>query len=233
MPNHATMPINMLLLTTVLALLSVGAKASLVGQTVDFTFKETGFADSVESGISVLDPGVELSGSDGNQIAMDALMTTNESIDLGVDSIAFTIEGLFPVTGTTNPILNTPLDLDFSDPADEARYEISGFDQSLLALFEIDPGDAFAISANNIWSDDMMTPLSLGNELVVDNTSGIVTLFLASLHIGQIAGGPDLGTITLYVERGDVSVIPLPGALPLMLSALAVIGFITRRKQGA
>ena len=225
MSNPATMLINTLLLTMAMALFSVAAKASLVGTTVDFTFKETGFADSLESNVSVVDPGLELDGGGSNQLVDDFIMSSNESIDLGVDTIVFTLEGLDPVSGTSAPILNT------TGFTGDARYEISGFDDTLLNLFEIGAGDNFAIVTSNIWGDAAQTPLSLGTELIVDTTSNIITLFMASLHIGEIAGAPDLGTITLYVDRAPPSVIPLPAALPLMLSALGLIGFLARRRQ--
>ena len=215
MPSKGTILINTLLLTMALALFSVAAKASLVGTTVDFTFKETGFPDSLESNVTVTDPGIELDGSGSNQLVDDFIMGSSESI-------VFTIEGIDPVAGTP---FNLP------GFGGDARYEISGFDDTLLNLFEINPGDSFQIATSNVWADVAMTPLTLGTELVVDTGLNVITLFMASLHIGEIADGPDLGTITLSVDRAPPAVIPIPAALPLMLSALAAIGFLARRRQ--
>ena len=228
MPEKAMVGINQLLLAIAIAALSLPVRASLVGQTVDFTFLETGFSNVAVSNVAVTDPGVELDGNDTpqNAIRQAEIMSNSESIDLGALSIVFTIESLFE-----DPVNNS---LETTGFEGDARYEISGFDQSLLALFEIGAGDTFAIALDNISGVSLQSDTTAGSGLVVDTSTNVITLFMASIRIGnEIVGGPDIGTITLSVNEADIGVVPLPAALPLMLSALAIIGFVARRRQSA
>ncbi len=198
-----------------LALFAPAGLASLVGQTLDVTFKETGFLDVTDS-TTVIDPGREFEHGVGpvDAFETDFISFSGEYIDFGVESIVFSIFGGGDPHSTTG-FLTTGFGAD-------ARYVVSGFDNSLTDLFGA--GVTFGVDLNNI------TGVALGSELLVDLTLNEITLIIGTLGVGIVDNGPDLGTVTLNILP-DTTVIPVPAAWPLMLSGLALVSFIARRRK--
>jgi hypothetical protein len=93
------------------------------------------------------------------------------------------------------------------------------------------------------FDDSIHNPLGLGNDglvRIVTDTSDMTALF--SVFIAMAAGADaffqNVSTIEFfynnqqfYVNALDVSEIPIPGALPLLLSGLAGLGFAGRRRK--
>jgi hypothetical protein len=93
------------------------------------------------------------------------------------------------------------------------------------------------------FDDGGHSPLGLGNDgliRIVTDTSDMAALF--SVFIAMAAGADaffqNVSTIEFfynnqqfYVNALDVSEIPIPGALPLLLSGLAGLGFAGRRRK--
>lgn len=128
------------------------------------------------------------------------------------DSIVFTLRGGVPAHSTGFQTTGAPAD---------AKYGISIFD-TLDNLFDLGVGDSFEVVLDNV------TGVNLGTQLVL--TDSFIDLFIGTLGIGAAL---DIGTITLQVDRAVLNPVPIPAALPLMLSALGLIGFITRRQRTA
>jgi len=99
----------------------------------------------------------------------------------------------------------------------DAVFVLSGFSKSLLELFEVVDAGLLGVVSENV------VGVSLGNELLIDYALNTITLKIGTL--GVLDGGDtDIGSITF-------GVVPIPAALPLMLSGLVLIGFIARRKK--
>ncbi len=93
------------------------------------------------------------------------------------------------------------------------------------------------------FDDGGHSPLGVGNDglvRIVTDTSDMTALF--SVFIAMAAGADaffqNVSTIEFfynnkqfYVNAMDVSEIPIPGALPLLLSGLAGLGFAGRRRK--
>ena len=68
-----------------------------------------------------------------------------------------------------------------------------------------------------------MIGVSLGSEITFDNKN--IYFDVSALGILETAGA-DIGRVTLNME-----LVPIPAALPLMLSGLAGLAFISRRRK--
>lgn len=61
---------------------------------------------------------------------------------------------------------------------------------------------------------------------------GLSDLLITILSLGDADGAAlDAGIVNASVTVNDSAVIPLPGALPLLLSGLAALGFFSRRRR--
>ena len=184
------------------------ALAAFVGQTPTVTYSESGFPDLVDN-VTVVDPGIELQFNDGSNIG-NGIMLDGEYIDIKGSSIVFSIRGDGPAytgSGCTN-CQTTGLGAD-------AHYTLSGFNwggtQSIGSV---------TVSLNNIWG------VALGSEVFFSPNS--ISLDIGTLGVGPVAGGPDLGTVTL-----NVTFVPLPAALPLFGTGLAALAGLTWRRRSA
>ena len=212
-----------MLLALAAATLSQPVHASLVGQSFDFNFMQTG-PDKNASDLNRAynASGAELAAGDGGNIDGIGALLNGSSIDILSDSIEFSLRGggAPHSTGFESTGFST-----------DARFRISGFGASLNSLFEIAPGDVFALEFDNLIG------VALGTQLVLNNDDAVagnnyIDLFVGSLGIGTPL---DIGSVTLKVDRAmqPPSAIPLPAALPLMLTALGLLGLLSRRRRAS
>lgn len=188
-------------------LVTAPANASFIGQTLDFEFTESGYLPETKNGVVVVDPGFELAFGDLSDIA-DNIMFDGEFIDVGIDTITFSIRGDGPDYGVAG-YQTTGFGAD-------ATYTISGFDTDFLSLFEVPALDFIGMEVDNILG------VSLGTELIIG--ADFISLTIGTLGVGEVLGGLDVGTITLRA-------VPVPAALPLLLTGLFALGLVSRRRQ--
>jgi len=203
-------------------------QASFIGTTAEITFSSASgdftplpivspfsFTDNITVGA-----GNEIQAGDATDIGssggLASAVPVGEYIDIGMDYIEFNIfGGVFPAIDCSLSVDCTATQL----PADTTFLIDFSFD--LLDLFE---------------APTQTTPnlvgVALGSELVIGASS--ISLIFGDVLIGAALG--NFGMVRLdFAALTDPpdppSVIPVPAALPLMLSGLALIGFIARRKK--
>jgi hypothetical protein len=214
MINRTHLFLKTLLLSVACAVFSVPGHASFVGESVIFSYMDSGNnvsnASTPVNLTAMSDP--ELFAGDGSAIDAAFFLISPTSIDILEDSIVFTLRGGGPGHSAGFQTTGAPAD---------AKYRISIFD-TLVNLFDLAAGDTFAVALDNV------VDVNLGTELML--TDSFIDLFIGSLGIGDVL---DIGTITLQVDRAVLNPVPIPAALPLMLSALGLIGFMARRRRAA
>lgn len=173
------------------------AWATLIGQTITVTFTEPGFPDEVDS--VLVGDGPEIVFDDTTNIG-GSILDLGELIDIGELAIQFVIRGDGPVHSTGFQTTGFGAD---------ARYVLSGLDFSPLRIGDIH------VTPENI------VGVALGSEVLFSADS--VTLVIGTLGVGEIAGAPDLGTVTLELE-----LVPEPSPALLLAAAFAGLGLMLR-----
>jgi hypothetical protein len=145
----------------------------------------------------------DISYNNGSNIGTN-VMLDSEYIDFTDTSVTFQLRG----DGATH-----------SDPS--GMYQTTGF---LTGSYQISL-DATTFSIGNITSIDLtdVVGVSLGTEITFDAKN--IYFDISTLGILETAGA-DIGRITLNME-----LVPIPAALPLMLSGLAGLALISRRRK--
>ena len=196
------------LLTGLAALLLISnSQAALVftGQALDVTFTEPGFSDLSDTVIA--GPGIELIADVSSTSEIESIaMIDFESIDIGETSILFTLRG----DGDDFGIVDSVLYQD-TGTSSGATY-IIGFNSAPFSIDTVSVGETTNLI--NLLPTDIAV------------IGGAVHFNISNLAIGTIDNGADLGTIRL-----NVGLIPIPAALPLMLSGLACLFAISRRRK--
>ena len=196
-----------LLAGMILLVFATSAQAAFIftGQSVDVTFSEAGFAD--QSDTVVAGANVELAANPLSSLNIEKyVMLDFESIDIEESSILFTLRGDGADFGVIDSIL----------------YQDTGTSPGASYIVSL-AGAPFSIGSVAIGETNNVVNLMPANVSLV---GGAIHFDISQLAIGTIAGGPDLGTIRLNVEF-----VPVPAALPLMLSGLAGLFIFGRRRR--
>jgi hypothetical protein len=214
--------IQQLLKLCVLALgltLALPTQASFIGTNVTFSLIQP--PSSVPA--DPLDPppllqdtvivytGLEVSAGDGSNIGDFMLSgpTLSEYIDVGADYVEFQLFGAEE---------NTSGGFSLTGFGTGAKYQLD-FAAGVLALFETPTAvDMTLTGINNV---------TFGTELMLVGDS----LMLALDTLGVQTSNDGFGTVRLDFQLKDISGVPVPAALPLMLSGLAMMGFLARRRK--
>jgi len=199
--------INSLLAGVVVFLFATSSQASFIftGQNVDIMFSEPGFSDLSDT--VVAGTGIELNANASSPSEIEKFaMIDFESIDIEETSILFTLRGDGNDFGVFNNIL-------FQDTGtgSGATY--------IVAL----SGASFSIDSVSIGDTNNVMNLSPADVSVI---GGAIHFDISQLAIGTINNAEDLGTIRL-----NVGFVPIPAALPLMLSGLAGLLVVCRRRK--
>ena len=191
----------------VLYLAITPAQAALIftGQALDITFSEPGFADLSDTVIAGTGPELVADVTSTSEIEKFAMIDF-ESIDIGETSILFTLRGDGGDFGIFDSIL----------------YQDTGSRSGASYIVAL-AGAPITIDGVSIGETTNVVNLASSDVTLID---GQIHFDISNLAIGTVTGGPDLGTIRL-----DVTLIPVPAALPLMLSGLAGLYLITRRRK--
>lgn len=195
------------LIGVLLLLLTFTSQAALIftGQTLDITFKEPGFSDLSDTVIA--GTGVELEADVNSLLNIEKFaMIDFESINIEETSILFTLRG----------------DGDDYDVIDSILYQDTGTRSGASYLVALS-GAPFSIDSVSIGETSNVVNLMSSD---VSLLAGVIYFDISKLAIGTI-DGPDLGTIRLNVGF----VVPIPAALPLMLSGLAGLLLFSRGRK--
>ena len=199
--------INSLLAGVVVFLFATSSQASFIftGQNVDITFSEPGFSDLSDTVIA--GTGIELNANVNSLSEIEKFaMIDFESIDIEETSILFTLRGDGNDFGVFNNIL-------FQDTGTRSGATY------IVAL----SGAPFSIGSVSIGDTNNVMNLSPADVSVIGDA---IHFNISQLAIGTINNAEDLGTIRL-----NVGFVPIPAALPLMLSGLAGLLVVCRRRK--
>ena len=190
-----------------LYLATTPAQAALIftGQSLDITFSEPGFADLSDSVIAGTGPELVADVTSTSEIERFAMIDF-ESIDIGETSILFTLRGDGNDFATIDNIL----------------YQDTGTRSGASYIVALSSAP-FIIDSVSIAETNNVVNLAASDVNLID---GQIQFDISNLAIGTVTGGPDLGTIRL-----DVALIPLPAALPLMLTGLGGLYLVGRRRR--
>jgi hypothetical protein len=179
------------------------------GQSIDVSYEDSlgTFTDSIIAGNSNPD----ISYNDGSNIGgeygltpgpdVPGIMLDSEVIDFADTSVTFNLRGDGPAHATSG-------------------YQTTGLDGSyIITLTSAD----FSIGSVSIGSMTDMIGVGLGTEVTFDGKN--IFFDISTLGILEVTPGADIGSITLNVEF-----VPVPAALPLMLSGLAGLVLASRRR---
>jgi len=145
--------------------------------------------------------GPEIAYLDGSDIG-DGIMLDFEFIDIDDTSVTFNLRGDGPAHPTDG-------------------YQTTGLAGSYtISLTAAD----FSISNVSLGTITDTIGVAVGSEVTFD--AGNIYFDISTLGIREITPGADLGTVTLNVEF-----VPIPAALPLMLSGLAGLLLLSRRRK--
>lgn len=122
------------------------------------------------------------------------------------------------------------LDVDF-----EAKVDAPGSSDGILSVTYDEGG------LSGTWSVDSWS--GFGSAILVTKAGPAFAAYLLDLAAGTTGtwstagltnpGGnqPEISHISLYTAEGDMSVVPVPAGLPLMLTALGLGGLALRRRK--
>ena len=205
--RHRYSRVISLLLAIAALMLITPSHASFVftGQTLGVTFTEPGFSDLTDTVIA--GPGIELEADVTSSSEIEKFaMIDFESIDIEETSILFTLRGDgddFGMVGST-------------------LYQHTGTGSGASYIIDL-VGAPFIIDSVAVGDVSNVTNL-LPTDVSLIN--GEIHFDISNLAIGTIDNGADLGTIRL-----DVGLVPVPAALPLMLTGLVCLFAISRRRK--
>jgi hypothetical protein len=187
--------------------LPIEAQATMIGQNVTVSFKQTGYSDSSDT-VTVA-AGPDLQFGDGSNIDNDGIFLQGEFIDIGASSIVYNVRG--DGTGNGTGFTGTDGRFVFSD----LIWSVAGFHLESVEISSL-------VNVSNF---------SLGTD--VQFTADSVTILMGNLIVGQIAGAPDLGTITLGLDfqPNESPTVPEPSTLVLLGIGLAGFGIYRRSRN--
>ncbi len=88
--------------------------------------------------------------------------------------------------------------------------------------------DEVGSTNDGIPEDGTFQPFGLLSDFDGENTAGTWQILIRDAFEGQ---PKSVNAVTLNIETSDeITVVPLPGALPMMVGALALLGFAARRR---
>lgn len=184
---------------------------SLDGQNATVTLQETGF-DDVSEVVSV-GAGNEIVGNTGSEIG--AILFSDEYVDLSGLQIVYRIQGGGGSYGGAAPECSgSPGCSLWGQDPDDARFLFSNLNFGVPGAF-----------LNNV----TLLSSSVFGATISDITADSFVLNFGSAGILNGTGGsPALGTLTMNL---NVQAVPLPGTLPLLLTAsIGFLGISRRRK---
>jgi len=146
--------------------------------------------------------GFDIAYNDGSTIG-NSLMLDFEFIDFVDNAVTFQLRG------------------DGLDYAGDASYNTTGLNGSYVLSLA---GSGIFFDSVSIGSMSNITGVTMDSEITFDATN--IFFDVSTLGILEVTPGADLGTITL-----DVQFVPIPAALPLMLSGLTGLLLFSRRRK--
>jgi hypothetical protein len=182
------------------------AHALLMGQQVAVSFSDPSMSYNAADTVTVV-TGPEFFVGDSTNISQGFLY--GENIDIGDTSIGYHVRGDGP--GNTTGW----------GPDAAYTFTILGWGPVPMKITGV------TIDLSNV------NGVALGSE--VSFTDNSVKLDVGTLTVGQIAGAPDLGQITLnlHSEAIPASAVPEPGTLTLLALGGAGLGFLGLRRRRA
>jgi hypothetical protein len=187
------------------------ARASLIGLDVTVTFVEPSFLDTVDT--VVVTAGQEIAAGDLSNIG-GGILLGGEFIDIGDSSIVYRVRG-------DGPPLASP-----------TGYSTTGFDPLAYYLFDFD----FASAGDQIVGVMIVLQDVIGVEFPTEVafTGNSVTLLVGTLGVLEVAGGPDLGRITLNLTIESTGppggAVPEPSSFAALGLGLAALAWYRRRR---
>ena len=180
------------------------AQAAFVftGQAMNVTFQDGVFPDLTDAIVAGnADP--DIAYLDGTNIG-DGIMLDFEFIDFADTSVTFQLRG----DGGVHPT---------------AGYQTTGLPQDSRYVLSLTGAD-FSIGSVSVGALTDMIGVAVGSEVTFDAKN--IYFDISTLGIKEVTPGADIGSVTLNVEF-----VPVPAALPLMLSGLAGLALFVRRRR--
>jgi len=189
-----------------LLLFTPASQAALLftGQNIDVTYSEFGFADVTDS--IVAGAGSDIAYNDGSNIGgnggISGVMIDFELIDFTDNAVTFQIRGDGPAHSN-------------------GAYQTTGLGGSYI-LSLTDMGIFYDTVSIGAMSTNLIG-VAMGSEITFDAKN--IMFDISTLGILD-ASSADIATLTLNVEF-----VPIPAALPLMLSGLAGLALFSHRRK--